>query len=58
MPEQEVTYPLVGQGSLQQEGGEVAVQVGLVLQHLHQLQQVLQKLVVAVGGKQKEGRFQ
>ena len=36
----------IGQGSVQQEFGQLAVEVGLVLEHLHQLQQVLEKLVV------------
>lgn len=48
MPKEEVSYLLIGQGPLQQEGGQVTVQVGLVLQHLHQLDQVLQQLVVTV----------
>lgn len=44
----------VGQGPVQQEFGQLAVEVGLVLQHLHQLQQVLEKLVVPAG---KGGRL-
>lgn len=48
MPKQKVSYPPVGQRPLQQEGGEVAVQVGLVLQDLDQLDQVLQQLIVTV----------
>lgn len=41
MPKQKVSYPPVGQGSLEQEGGEVTVQVGLVLQDLDQLDEIL-----------------
>ena len=56
MPEEEVADALVGQGPLQQEGGEVTVQVGLVLQHLHQLDEVLQQLAVPGGGGREGAR--
>lgn len=36
----------VGQGPVQQELGQLAVKVGLILEHLHQLQQVLEKLII------------
>lgn len=44
----------IGQGPVQQEFGQLAVEVGLVLEHLHQLQQVLEKLIVPA---KKEGRL-
>lgn len=46
VPEEEVADLAVGQGPGQQELGQLAVQVGLVLEHLHQLQQVPEELVV------------
>lgn len=46
--------PAIGQGPVQQEFGQLAVEVGLVLEHLHQLQQVLEKLVVPA---EKGGRL-
>lgn len=36
----------VSQGSAQQEFGQLAVQVGLIFEHLHQLQEVLEKLII------------
>lgn len=51
VPEEEVADLAVGQGALQQELGQLAVQVRLVLEHLHQLQQVLEELVVPAGGR-------
>lgn len=46
VPEEEVADLAVGQRPVQQELGQLAVEVGFVLEHLHQLQQVLEKLVV------------
>ena len=37
MPKQKMSYPSVGQSPLQQESGEVTVEVGLILQDLDQL---------------------
>lgn len=48
VPEEEVANLAVGQGPVQQELGQFAVEVGFVLEHLHQLQQVLEKLIVPV----------
>lgn len=48
MPKQEVAYPLVGQSSLQEECGQVTVQVWLILQNLYQLQEVLEEFVITV----------
>lgn len=48
MPKEKVSYSPVGQCSLKQEGGEVTVQVGLILQDLHQLDEVLQKFIITV----------
>lgn len=36
----------VSQGSAQQEFGQLAVQVGLIFEHLYQLQKVLEKLII------------
>lgn len=46
VPEEEVANLAIGQGPVQQEFGQLAVQVGLVLEYLYQLQQVLEKLIV------------
>lgn len=46
VPEEEVADLAVGQGSVQQEFGQLAVQVGLVFEHLHQLQEVLEELAI------------
>lgn len=51
VPKQEVTYSLVGQGSLQQETGQVAIQVGFILQNLNQLQEVLKEFIITVEKK-------
>lgn len=54
VPEEEVADLAVGQRPVQQEFRQLAVQVGLVLEHLHQLQQVLEQLVIPAG---KRGRW-
>lgn len=46
VPKQEVSDLAVSQGPTQQEFGQLAVQVGLILEHLHQLQKVLEELVI------------
>lgn len=46
VPEEEVADLAVRQGSVQQEFGQLAVQVGLVFEHLHKLQKVLEKLII------------
>lgn len=55
MPKQEVTYPLVGQSSLQEEGGQVTVQVWLILQNLYQLQEVLKEFIITVDEDKEHG---
>ena len=50
VPEEEVSYLAVALGSLQQEACERTVVVGLVPQHLHQLEQVLRQLLVTGKG--------
>lgn len=52
VPEEEVADLAVRQGSVQQEFGQLAVQVGLVFEHLHKLQKVLEKLIIPA---EKEG---
>lgn len=54
VPEQEVSDLAVSQGSAQQEFGQLAVQVGLIFEHLHQLQKVLEELIVP---EEKESRW-
>lgn len=48
VPEEEVADLAVSQGSVQQEFGQLAVQVGLVFEHLHKLQKVLEKFIIPV----------
>lgn len=54
MPEEEVSYLAVPLGTVQQEVCEGAVIVGLIAQHLHQLQQVLRQLLIT--GEKREGK--
>lgn len=61
VPEEEVANLAVSQGPVQQEFGQLAVQVGLIFEHLHQLQKVLEKLVVPAEKESKQnktGRWQ
>lgn len=51
-----MSYFAILLGAFKQEMGEGAVVVGLITQHLHQLQQVLQQfLITVVGRKEIEG---
>lgn len=51
VPEEEMANLAVSQGPVQQEFGQLAVEVGFVLEHLHQLQKVLENLIVPVENK-------
>lgn len=51
VPEEEVADLAVGQGPVQQEFGQLAVEVGLILEHLYQLQKILENLVVPAENK-------
>lgn len=57
MPKEKVSYSPVGQGSVQKKGGEVTVQVGLILQDLDQLDEVLEKFIITACRKAKQYLF-